>query len=50
MWTQAKQAQSIAEHLFSRVLHRVDLSMKFTDFTGQLSVASYGSPWMPSEP
>jgi Apea-like HEPN len=50
VWTQAKQAQSIAEHLFSRVLHRVDLSMKFTDFTGQLSVASYGSPWPPQKP
>lgn len=48
-WTQAKQAQSIAEHLFSRVLHRVDLSMKFADFAAQLSVASYGSPWPPPE-
>jgi Apea-like HEPN len=44
-WTQAKQAQNLAEHLFSRVLHRADLSIKYTDFAAQLSVASYGSPW-----
>jgi hypothetical protein len=49
VWTQAKQAQTIAEHLFSRVLHTVDLSMKFADFTGQLSNASYGSPWPPRD-
>jgi hypothetical protein len=48
-WTQAKQAQSIAEHLFSRVLHRVDLSMKFADFAARLSVASYGGPWLPPD-
>jgi hypothetical protein len=50
VWTQAKQAQRIAEDLFSRVLHKVDLSTTFEDFTALLSVASYGSPWMPSEP
>jgi Apea-like HEPN len=44
-WTQAKQAQNLAEHLFSRVLHRAKLSIKYTDFAEQLSVASYGSPW-----
>ena len=42
-WTQVKQAQSIAEHVFSRVLHRVDLAMKYEAFAEQLSVARYGS-------
>jgi hypothetical protein len=46
-WTQVKQLQSMAEHLFSRVIHRVDLSTPYTEFTKQLSVASYGSPWPP---
>jgi hypothetical protein len=48
-WTQAKQAQNLAEHLFSRVLHGADLSIKYTDFAAQLSVASYGSPWSPPD-
>jgi hypothetical protein len=48
-WTQVKQVQSIAEHLFSRVIHRVNLLTPYTEFTKQLSVASYGSPWEPEK-
>lgn len=46
-WTQAKLAQNLAEKLFSRVLHKIDLSLSYSAFIGQLSFASYGSPWPP---
>jgi Apea-like HEPN len=48
-WTHTNFAQNIAEDLFWRVLPSVDLSIKHSDFTDQLSFASYGSPWPPQK-
>lgn len=47
LWNEVNYVQEIAESLFTRILHEVDLTKTFKEFLDSLKIATFGQAWNP---